>query len=41
MVRYEREIGRDAKTKITGNKCDRCGFVILDSDEDIWSAVGL
>jgi uncharacterized Zn finger protein (UPF0148 family) len=41
MVQYERAVGPGAKTKITGKKCDRCGFTLLDDDGDIWSAVGL
>ena len=42
MVEYERTITRgDKKTIILGSKCDRCGYIQLDSDDDIWSVVGL
>lgn len=42
MVEYERKIlaGGKAAT-LTGTKCDRCGYTQLDSDDDVWSAVGL
>jgi hypothetical protein len=42
MVEYERKIlaaGKEAVLK--GWKCDRCGYTQLDSDDDVWSAVGL
>jgi len=41
MVKYERTVGGDKPAVITGTRCDRCGFTLLDNDEDIWSAVGL
>ncbi|HYC12318.1 MAG TPA: hypothetical protein VEC02_06640 [Nitrososphaerales archaeon] len=41
MVRYSRTIPGEKPTAITGTRCDRCGFVLLDDDESIWSAVGL
>jgi hypothetical protein len=42
MVEFERTISRgDKKTIILGRKCDRCGYIQLDSDDDIWSVVGL
>ncbi len=41
MVHYERAVGPKAEAKITGSRCDRCGFVLLDNDDDIWSALGL
>ncbi|HZW55520.1 MAG TPA: hypothetical protein VFF30_04455 [Nitrososphaerales archaeon] len=43
MVEYERIFSSsDGKSaKIVGNKCDRCGYIKLDSDDDIWSIVGL
>ncbi len=41
MLEYERKLGPGAKATIRGTRCERCGFVVLDNDEDIWSAVGL
>jgi hypothetical protein len=42
MAAYERKVGEGPKfAVITGSKCDRCGFTQLDSDDDVWSAVGL
>ncbi len=42
MVEYQRKIhGKSGETTISGSKCDRCGYISLDSDDDIWSAVGL
>ena len=41
MVEYERKIlagGKEATLR--GRRCDRCGFTQLDSDDDVWSAVG-
>jgi hypothetical protein len=41
MVLYERRVGGEKATVIRGTRCDRCGFTLLDNDDDIWSAVGL
>lgn len=42
MTEYERTISRsDKRTTIVGLKCDRCGYIMLNSDDDIWSIVGL
>jgi hypothetical protein len=43
MVEYSRKISPKTAAEITimGSKCDRCGYIKLDSDDDIWSAVGL
>jgi len=42
LVEYERTmLNGDKKTRILGRKCDRCGYTQLDSDDDIWSIVGL
>jgi hypothetical protein len=43
MLQYERKITttKGTTTTLTGRKCDRCGFTELDSDDDVWSAVGL
>jgi hypothetical protein len=42
MIIYERKVGEGPDVAvIRGLKCDRCGFVQLDNDDDIWSAVGL
>lgn len=42
MVVYERKVGEGSKSAVmTGTKCDRCGYVQPDNDDDIWAAVGL
>jgi len=41
MEPYERRVGHEGKATIRGTKCSVCGFVSLDNDEEIWSAVGL
>jgi hypothetical protein len=42
MVEYERKVLAGGKTAVlSGRRCDRCGFTELDSDDDVWSAVGL
>ena len=41
MVEYRRTLMGDKETTIVGSRCDRCGFTLLDNDDDIWSAVGL
>jgi hypothetical protein len=42
MLEYERNISAGGKkTIIRGTKCERCGYIQLDSDDDIWSVVGL
>jgi len=42
MIFYERSVGQTPNVvTIRGLKCDRCGFVQLDDDNDVWSAVGL
>jgi hypothetical protein len=42
MTEYLRKISSGEKeTVLTGKRCDRCGFTELDSDDDVWSAVGL
>jgi len=40
MVPYSKAVGQGSAL-IKGMKCDRCGFVLLDDDGGIWSAVGL
>jgi len=39
MAEYQRQVGKG--TTIMGKRCDRCGYTELDSDDDVWSAVGL
>ena len=39
MVEYERQVGRESKVTIRGTRCDRCGYVQLSNDDDVWSAV--
>ncbi|MDA4122755.1 MAG: hypothetical protein OK456_06200 [Thaumarchaeota archaeon] len=42
MLEYQRTISSGTKeTVLTGRRCERCGFTALDSDDDVWSAVGL
>ncbi|MDV3277921.1 MAG: hypothetical protein LYZ69_05580 [Nitrososphaerales archaeon] len=42
MVEYGRQVGDGQKmVMISGRRCDRCGFTLLDNDDDVWSAVGL
>jgi uncharacterized OB-fold protein len=41
MEHYEKKVGSGEKGTITGSKCSVCGFVLLDNDDDIWSALGL
>jgi hypothetical protein len=42
MVEYQRKLTAGAKGAVlTGRKCERCGFTSLDSDDDVWSVVGL
>ena len=42
MAEYERKLVSEGRTTVlTGTKCDRCGYTQLDSDDDVWSAVGL
>ncbi|MDA4117145.1 MAG: hypothetical protein OK455_02255 [Thaumarchaeota archaeon] len=42
MVEYQRKLTAGAKRAVlTGMKCERCGFTSLDSDDDVWSVVGL
>jgi len=38
MLDYEKQVG---KAMIKGKKCTMCGFVALDNDDDIWSALGV
>jgi hypothetical protein len=39
MEDYEKKLGPAAKAIIRGKKCNRCGFVLLDNDDDVWSAL--
>jgi hypothetical protein len=41
MAEYTRVIQGKRPTLILGTRCDRCGFTLLDNDEEVWSAVGL
>jgi hypothetical protein len=41
MLEYERKVGVEGKmATLTGLRCERCGFVLLSNDDDIWSSVG-
>jgi len=41
MESYEKRLGPDGNATITGVKCSMCGFVLLDNDDDVWSALGV
>jgi hypothetical protein len=42
MIEYERKVGSGQKeATLIGRKCERCGYTQLDSDDDVWAAVGL
>lgn len=42
MVLYEKNVGETPNgVAIRAQKCDRCGYVQLDDDDEVWSAVGL
>jgi hypothetical protein len=41
MVEYSRTVGKDKPTLLSGTRCNRCGFTLLDDDDDVWSAIGL
>jgi hypothetical protein len=41
MLAYERTLGPEGRATIRGTRCERCGYTLLDNDEDVWSAVGL
>ncbi len=42
MLPYERKItNRGKEAKIVGLKCDNCGWIKLNDDDDVWSIVGL
>lgn len=42
MEEYRRTVGAGpSAVTISGTRCSRCGFTLLDSDDAVWSAVGL
>jgi len=42
MIEYQRKLASGKnEIALTGRKCERCGYTELDSDDDVWSAVGL
>ena len=41
MESYEKRLGPGGKATITGMKCSMCGFVLLDNDDDVWSALSV
>lgn len=42
MMPYEKSFVREGnQAKITGAKCERCGYTKLENDDDLWSLVGL
>jgi len=40
MEHYEKKLGPEGRATISGTKCSVCGFVLLDNDDDVWSALG-
>jgi len=40
MEHYEKKLGPLGRATIIGTKCSVCGFVLLDNDDDVWSALG-
>ena len=44
MQEYERKMTNkkmSGTATVRGKKCDRCGYIKLDDDDDVWSVVGL
>jgi uncharacterized OB-fold protein len=42
MMEYSKQVGGSERAAtIVGTRCDRCGYIQLDNDDDVWSAVGL
>jgi hypothetical protein len=41
MEAYEKKLGPNPKAAIRGTRCNVCGLVLLENDEDVWSAFGL
>ena len=42
MLEYDRKLtSKGNEITLTGRRCERCGYTQLDSDDDVWSAVGL
>ncbi len=39
MVEYERTVGGVKKSVLRGRRCERCGYIVLDNDDDVWSAI--
>ena len=38
MLEYETTVGKERPVTIRGTRCERCGYTMLDNDEDVWSA---
>ena len=42
MVEYQRTVKfNNREATMVGKRCERCGYIQLDSDDDVWSVVGL
>lgn len=42
MVEYQRTVRfNNREATMVGKRCERCGYIQLDSDDDVWSVVGL
>ena len=42
MLEYEKDLSlAGKKSKIVGRRCERCGYIQLDNDDDVWAIVGL
>jgi len=39
MLEYERTVGSTKKATLRGTRCERCGFTVLENDDEVWSAV--
>jgi len=40
MEHYEKKLGPGGNVTISGTRCSVCGYVLLDNDDDVWSAIG-
>jgi hypothetical protein len=38
MLEYERTVGSKSEVTLRGTRCERCGFTVLENDDDVWGA---
>jgi hypothetical protein len=38
MLEYERTVGSTSKVTLRGTRCERCGFTVLENDDEVWGA---